>query len=498
MRTAWVVWAAIIVLVCATRFSHLNLLWIEEAYPSAAAAEVLRGHTLYRDIWFDKPPLYALIYALWGAAPGWPLRVAGSAYVLLCCAILYRFARQMWGVLEGTFAAAFLALYLTFGIPSAVMALAPDLLMIPAHIGAVYCAWRGHALASGVLSSVCLLFNAKGLFVALVCLLWQLPAAPRFFAGFAIPQAAFVAWLLASGAWSAYWQQVWVWGAGYSAHTFISNPLKEGIERMLNWAGFHAPIVIASLVYTRREGDKRIAMWAVLSCFAVIAGLRFYPRYFFQLLPIACLAGSRGFTIASRTWRTILVFLLLIPTIRFAPRYAKLAGEQLEGTSPVWSDIAMMQDSANVANRLRPLAAGGDTLLVWGYRPDVFVYSGLPAGTRFLDSQPLTGVIADRHLTSAVPTFPDLAQANRRQLALSSPTFIVDGLGPLNPRLAITNYPDLQSWLDGYELVTKTQMSVIYRLRSTYAQNSRDWRSGLYRIAYRSSARPARIPGYGR
>ena len=386
MRTAGVVWAAIVVMVCATRYSHLNLLWIEEAYPSAAAAEMLRGHTLYRDIWFDKPPFYALIYTLWGAAPGWPLRVAGAVYVLLCCAMLYRFARQMWGILEGTFAAAFLALYLTFGIPSAVMALAPDLLMIPAHIAAIYYAWRGHAFAAGVLSSVCILFNAKGLFVALVCVLWQLPFASRFFAGFAIPQAALVAWLLGSGSLTAYWQQVWSWGAVYSADTFLSNPLKEGIERMLNWAGFHAPVVIASLVYTRREGDRRIAMWAVLSCFAVVAGFRFYPRYFFQLLPIACLAGARGFTIASRTWRTLLVVLLLIPTIRFAPRYAKLAAEQLEGSGHVWSDIAMMQDSATVAKRLRSSASPGDTLLVWGYRPDVFVYSGLPAGTRFLDS----------------------------------------------------------------------------------------------------------------
>ena len=108
--TRRVVWPAIIVLVCATRFSHVNLLWIEEAYGSAAAAEVLRGQALYRDIWFDKPPLYALIYTLWGAASGWPLRIAGAAFVLLCCAIIYRFASELWGVREATIAAGFLAI----------------------------------------------------------------------------------------------------------------------------------------------------------------------------------------------------------------------------------------------------------------------------------------------------------------------------------------------------------------------------------------------------
>jgi hypothetical protein len=125
-----------------------------------------------------------------------------------------------------------------------------------------------------------------------------------------------------------------------------------------------------------------------------------------------------------------------------------------------------MQDSAMVGERLRALAGPGDTLLVWGYRPDVFVYSKLAAGTRFLDSQPLTGVIADRHLTSSHVTFPELAFQNRQTLTRTSPVFIVDGLGPFNPQLAITNYPDLAMWLSRYEEVSHTQMSRIYRLRA--------------------------------
>jgi hypothetical protein len=464
--TRWVVWAAIIIFVCASRYAHLNLLWIEEAYPSAAAAEVLRGKMLYRDIWFDKPPFYALVYVLWGASAGWPLRIAGASWILLSCGLIYRFALDLWGRLEATIAAAFLALYLTFGIPSAVIALAPDLLMIPVHIAAVYCAWRGYAFASGVFASLCLLFNAKGVFVALVCLLWRLPATPYFLAGFAIPQAGLVLWLTGNGAWNAYWQQVWSWGAEYASNTFIANPLKEAISRGMNWAGFHAPLVVAGVVFARREGSRQMAMWALVSVFAVAAGLRFFPRYFFQLLPVTCLAGARGFAIASRTWRTVLVILLVIPAIRFAPRYVKLTAETLESTEHLWSDIAMMQDSAAVGKRLKEISKPGDALLVWGYRPDVFVFSGLPAGTRFLDSQPLTGVIADRHLTSSEVTFPELAAMNRRELAGAAPSFIVDGLGPLNPRLAITEYEDLRPWLERYERISQTKMSVIYRLRS--------------------------------
>ncbi len=105
------------------------------------------------------------------------------------------------------------------------------------------------------------------------------------------------------------------------------------------------------------------------------------------------------------------------------------------------------------------------TLLVWGYRPDIFAYTRMPAGSRFLDSQPLTGVLADRHLTSSQPIAPEWAARNRRELIASDPTWIVDGLGPLNPALAITNFPDLREWLGNYREVGRTRFSIIYKLK---------------------------------
>ena len=58
------------------------MLWAEEDLPLAAALQILAGKTLYRDAWFDKPPLLAAVYLLWGAHTGWALRVAGAVYGL--------------------------------------------------------------------------------------------------------------------------------------------------------------------------------------------------------------------------------------------------------------------------------------------------------------------------------------------------------------------------------------------------------------------------------
>ena len=144
--------AALFLILLAARLCHVDILWAEEDLPMAAAAQTKLAKTLYRDVWFDKPPLLAYIYLLWGAHIGVPLRIAGAAFVFLCCLAAWKFARELWGLREGLAAALALGFFLTFGIPSAVMALAPDLLMILPHFAAVYLAWRGRVFWSGLLA----------------------------------------------------------------------------------------------------------------------------------------------------------------------------------------------------------------------------------------------------------------------------------------------------------------------------------------------------------
>ena len=155
--------------IAAARLCHAGIVWVEEAYPSAAAIQLLDGKLLYRDIWFDKPPLAAYIYLLWDARIGVTLRLVGAVFVFLCCWMAWRFAREMWGPREGHGGRVFVAFFLTFGIPSAVMALAPDLLMVLPHFAAVYLAWRGRAFLSGLTAGVAMLVNPKAAFVLAAC-----------------------------------------------------------------------------------------------------------------------------------------------------------------------------------------------------------------------------------------------------------------------------------------------------------------------------------------
>jgi hypothetical protein len=466
-KTTLVVLSCLFILVSIARFCHTGILWVEEAYPTAAAQQMMAGKFLYRDIWFDKPPLYALVYLWWDADTGVGLRWAGALFIVLACSLLYRFALDLWGRNEALIAACLLGFFLTFGIPSAVMALAPDLLMVVPHIAAVYLAWKRAPMWSGIMAGIAFLTNAKGVLVLAACFVWLWRSPLPLLAGFLLPVAFFYSVLKANHAVDAYVEQVWRWGALYARDTFLADPLREGATRTLNWAGFHAAAVLAAICYwykDRSSDARRLLVWFTLSLAGVAAGLRFFPRYYFQLLPVLALVAGRGIVLLKPFWRAAVLALLLVPLVRFGPRYVSLAADLIVHRPHRWADVAMNEDSRAAAEIVRRASAPGDTLLVWGYRPDVFCYSTVAAGTRFLDSQPLTGVIADRHLVDATPTAPEIAARNRAELIKTRPTFIVDGLGPYNPALAISNFADLRSWLAGYGEIGRTGGSIVYKL----------------------------------
>ena len=445
-------------LLLAARLCHVGILWAEETLPLAAAQQMRAGKVLYRDIWFDKPPFAPVLYAALGGEAGWRLRLAGALYALLCCWIAWGFARRLWGRREGLWAAGLLGFFLIFDFPSSAIPLAADLLMLAPHMAAVYLAYRRRPLWAGALAGVAFTISPKAVLVLAVCAWW----APSWalLAGFVGVTGAASAWMWSAGALAGYWDEVWRWGRVYAGTTFVDAPVKNGLLRTLNWSGFHGAIVIAAAMawpmIAGKAERRRWTVWLVISLAGVAAGLRFFPRYYFQILPVVVLLAARGFA-EMRGRRRVVALLLLIPLARFAPTYF------LAARDAGWRDIAMDRDSRAAARMVREAAKPGDTLFVWGFRPEIYVYSHLPAATRFLDSQPLTGVPADRHLTQSTPVETEESRARRAELAASRPTFVVDGLGEYNRRLAVTEFGDLRAWMGGYREVGRSAGSVIYR-----------------------------------
>jgi hypothetical protein len=198
-------------------------------------------------------------------------------------------------------------------------------------------------------------------------------------------------------------------------------------------------------------------VWMAVSLIAVALGWRFFSRYYLQALPPLVIIASHGL-MRSRYLRYAALALLLIPAIRFGPRYFTLAAHP----NQIWSDTEMDRDSREASGIVSRMAKPGDTLFIWGYRPEDWVYTGLPAANRFMDCQALTGVPADRHLTQSQPVSTTGTEVARREVAGSQPTFIVDGLTPFNRELDMANFPELKPWIANYRLAARTKSTLIY------------------------------------
>lgn len=424
----------------------------------------------YRDFWYDKPPLSALYYLLIGGYPGWPLRLLDAAYILACCVLLFQLARLWWSSAEAYTAAVLFAFFTTFYLPSCVIPFAADATMILPHVAAIYFAARNRPFWAGAFAGIAFIANAKALFALLVCAIWLWPSLVLLGVGFAVPTLAAVAGLYFLGAWPGYLEQAWRWSISYAKGSPVTHPLRLGIERTADWLGFHCALAAGAVFgfarFSRSERWK-LGTWLALSFAAACLGTRFAPHYFLQVLPAMVVVASRGIVLLYRRFGRYAVLgiavCLLVPFIRFGPRYFSLAFDDATGRRPNWIDINLDLDSQDVAQRLRRTSQPGDTLFVWGYRPDIYVYSRLVPPGLFWDSQALTGVPADRHLTATDAIYSGPAAANRAELIRTRPMWIVDGLGLLNPRLRPQLYPELDRWMSQYRQVGRTRLSVIYR-----------------------------------
>lgn len=467
-------WAGLSALLLASRLAHVNILWADEDYHLAAAIQVLHGKMLYRDLWYDKPPLNALLLTLFGAWPGWPLRVASMLLGVAGSAAAYRFAAAAWGKREGFLAAALLAFFQVFYFPKAVLTLEPETLLVFPHILAVYWAWRGRALAAGVAAGIGFLLHPRAAFILLSCFVFAPREWLRLGVGFLLPNAVAIGWLVGQSAWSAYLDQVWRWGLLYAASP-PEEPAANRWLRLAGWCGFHAALLIGAALPWRSSAlqgrldhhDRwRWMAWCAIALIGAAAGWRFAPHYLNILLPPLVLVASAGLArLRSPAIAAAVAIALAVPAVRFGPRYFSLAAEDFTGTPHSWIDVRMDQESRTGAATIRALQRPGDTLFVWGYRPNVVVYTRLPVAGRLWDSQAVTGVPADRHLGSAVPVDAEWAARNRAALLQTSPTILSDGLSAYNSQLDIRNFPDLTEWFARYCAVPSTSSGMkVYRL----------------------------------
>src|SRR5207248_504868 len=139
--TVFKAFAAIAVLTFLLRIFYANHLYQDDGLWFTVGEELLRGKVLYRDIYFDKPPVIALLYAalfkLFGAHI-LTIRLFTIAYSVAVSATLYVFSRRLYGERIGLLAAAMFAVFSTIFTTGHVQGLNTDLLMTLPYTAGAY------------------------------------------------------------------------------------------------------------------------------------------------------------------------------------------------------------------------------------------------------------------------------------------------------------------------------------------------------------------------
>ena len=193
----------------------------------------------------------------------------------------------------------------------------------------------------------------------------------------------------------------------------------EGARRTLNWGGFHIALLLGAalglLELCQRRERWRTAGWLLLSASCRLDRRPLFPAL---LLP----TPSRP----SPSWRHA----------AFSASPCRL------GCSSCWRSRGALRPRSSPrrpragqrrrASRRdpRPYRKPGDTLFVWGYRPELFAF------TRTCPPGRVSGFAAPHRSPRGPP--PDESQPHvsesareyRATLEETRPTFVIDGLGP--------------------------------------------------------------------
>jgi hypothetical protein len=516
-RAAWP-WVALILLLLALRLPSLvQPAGGDQGLYAYAGQRILAGDVMYRDMWDQKPPAIAFIYALmwrvWpheSMVPGADLLVAAGI-----AALLIVLARRRYSTHVG-FAAA--AVFLLFGDPylqrmsgvfvrgqcEPFMALFVTASLV---LLAVHERRRWHLVAAGVTLAAAfwLKYSATyGLPILVATWAWR-PDEDRDLrhttrdlvwvaAGFALACAVVLGYFAVNGAltdlrlatidYNLRYSNETYEGAGSAVRYVFTFPFVRARIDMLWFVGGIGALLLLPRVRSDRSTMVALAWLAAALLSIAINGRRDLPNYFVQAFPALALAASAGFA-TLRVRR---------PAVRVAVAVLLVLGLWRVGSdTPVWGmrlatlpglvdnvrfDLQYVRghidrdtylsrfngkkhdafENENLVRYVRASTAPGDSIFVFGFSGGSVCWkSERPSASRFFWSRPiLIEFAADRPGYGSAALLDDLRKASPAVVALQNEEW-------RSRDFFMRNEP-LRRWLEsGYTLDRETPMFSAWR-----------------------------------
>jgi 4-amino-4-deoxy-L-arabinose transferase-like glycosyltransferase len=400
------------------------------------ARGMLQGRVLYTELWNPKPPavfyVYALAMQLFGQT-SIALRLLDFLMVPLVSLLLFDLGRGWFNRPTGLWAA---LLFPVFYFSETFWTLTQNdgLVLLP-MVAAVWLAWRGallgrwrwlYVLVVGVLCGYSIWFKYPfALFAGVVAavLLAGLPGTWRqkmrslvmLTAGILLSLGAGVLALIAQGAWDELLLSARV-TADYTRLTLNVNDFRDLMRIALEYRWLHWGLLfmLAGLgggwlvVRWRQLSIERTWMgvlwvWLGMTLAIMLVQAKGYDYHWLPMLPPLVLLSAdligewagRWPSIAGKSMQLAGGLLLLgVMALGIGGRtLSYLTGQEDQATyyGRFQAGEFVAEESLRVAEFLQERVVRGDSLYIWGFRPEVYYLSGLNPPTRFIFQFPLVG-----------------------------------------------------------------------------------------------------------
>lgn len=489
--------AAVLLIMLAAAFPMLTYpLGRDQGMYANIGHTILAGGVPYVDMWDVKPPPIYYLYAAAIALFGWTteaLRALDLIFMPLAALALYALGRTLSGARAGLFAVALLmAFYFTETFAS--LTQSDSLVLLPLTLAALSADRAARAqratpralLLAGLTGLLCGLivwFKQYYLFFVLALI------AHHMLTRRALPvkeAAAFVGGGLLSGGGllmafglAGMLPEMLVIAQGtasYTAQGYATFFADMGHYLRFRWWHWGPLLILAALWWPLRwrggavePGWRLVGLWLMAGlAFALIQAKGFDTHWLPMLPPLTLVAADslQGLTSGFKAprWRTlisagvIVACALILANSTWARAFGYLTGAETKSAyyARFQANDVKPEESLAMVDYLRQRVAPGDTLYVWGFRPEVIYMGRWRPATRFQAHFPLVldAYPADWRdenvavLWAAMPPYVMVLQADYMPWVTNT---------PLDSHELLVAYDDLNHWLAAH-YIRETQL----------------------------------------
>ena len=391
---------------------------------------VLQGEVPYRDVFVFKPPssvfMHVFANGLFGLDPS-SIRIWDLGWVAATAVVIARFVHALGGSFQAGIWAGCLVPWLYFQVDYWNIAQTDGWMLLPA-VGAMLLLLQDrpwHWALGGALAGAAILFKYTALAfgLPLLCLLWLVPdrRAMRlgaFVGGCAALVGVTALWLVATGAWAAFYDSQFDLVPNYVAGRRKNRTLWSTLELFVNLPAHKldvAPLLAVALLgsipaATRlaRQGASVLLACVVATAVMVVAQGKFYDYHYLPLLLPAAIAGGvlldavrtalerwlPHFAAVGVLWLGLIGGLFALPWLG----YLREATSVLDGTrtrAELWNAVGRYRykdynvgQIERAATWIRENTTPDDPVFTWTYEPELNLRAERRQVSRFLYNYP--------------------------------------------------------------------------------------------------------------